>query len=99
VHQGLRLGPPAFWDTVHRLPGLSLSVGPECTGCGLCLGECYVDAISLTPERVRISDDCKGCGRCVALCPEGAITLHAAQEDQILSRLLADLDLRTNFRS
>ena len=99
VRQGLRLGPPAFWDTVHRLPGLSLSVGPECTGCGLCLGECYVDAISLTPDRVRISDECKGCGRCVALCPEGAITLHAGPEEEMLARLLGQLDRRTDFRS
>jgi Fe-S-cluster-containing hydrogenase component 2 len=63
------------------------------------LGECYVDAISLTPDRVRISDDCKGCGRCVALCPEGAITLHAGPEEEMLARLLGQLDRRTDFRS
>lgn len=99
VRQGLRLGPPAFWDTVQRLPGLSLSVGPECTGCGLCLGECCVDAISLTRNRAHIGEDCKGCGRCAAVCPEGAITLHAAPEEQILSQLLAQLARRTDFRS
>lgn len=99
VRQGLRLGPPVFWDTVQRLPGLTVTVGPACTGCGLCLGECYVDAISLTPNRAHISDACKGCGRCAALCPEGAITLHADPENQILIQLLATLDPRTDFRS
>ena len=99
VRQGLRLGPPAFWNTVQRLPGLTLSVGPACTGCGLCLGECYVDAISLTPNRAHIGGNCKGCGRCAAICPEGAITLHAAPEDQILAQLLATLAPRTDFRS
>jgi UDP-glucose 4-epimerase len=99
VRQGLRLGPPAFWRTVQRLPGLTVTVGPACTGCGLCLGECYVDAISLTPDRAHIGDACKGCGRCAAVCPEGAITLHAAPENQILSELLATLAPRTDFRS
>jgi hypothetical protein len=32
VRQGLRLGPPTFWDTVVRLPGLTVAVG--CATCG-----------------------------------------------------------------
>ncbi len=86
VRHGLRLGPPAFWNTVVRLPGLALTVGPECTRCGLCLDVCYVGALSLDGSgskdpsagrgAVQISEQCKGCGRCVAACPEGAIRLH-----------------------
>lgn len=96
VRQGLRLGPPVFWDTVVRLPGLSMTVGPACVGCGRCMDVCYVQAISLTNGRVHIGEQCKGCGRCVAACPAGAISLNLADDVDILGHLLARIEQRAD---
>lgn len=97
VRHGLRLGPPAFWETVVRLPGLSLSVGEACAGCGLCREACPVGAISLRDGRANIGEACKGCGQCAALCPSGAITLHVEDEAAVLARLLARIEQRTHI--
>lgn len=59
----------------------------KCVLCGLCVGECWEDAIvhttdydlttkpvSVTREIVEIDKRlCIGCGVCVDACPEGAI--------------------------
>jgi ferredoxin len=97
VRQGLRLGPPAFWGTVVRLPGLSVTVGPACTGCEICLDVCHVAAITLEGGLARIGDACKGCGRCAAVCPAGAISLHVAEEVDVLGQLLARIEQRTDI--
>jgi len=97
VRQGLRLGPPTFWDTVVRLPGLTVAIGPECVGCGACVDVCYVRAISLDDGRAHISEQCKGCGRCVAVCPNGAITLRVAEDVDILACLLARIERCTDI--
>jgi len=97
VRDGLRLGPQAFWDTVLRLPGLTVTVGPECVGCGTCIGVCHVRAISLHGSRACIGDLCKGCGRCAAICPEEAITLRVADDVDVLNRLLTQIEQRTDI--
>ena len=99
VRQGLRLGPPAFWDTVVRLPGLTVSVGQECMGCGTCVDVCHVGAISLVDGQARILDRCKGCGLCVSACPSGAITLRAAEDVDMLNRLLARVERYTKVQA
>jgi UDP-glucose 4-epimerase len=75
IRSSLRYGPPAFWDTVERLPGLSVQVEEGCIGCGTCLDLCHVQAIELLNGEAHIGDRCKGCGRCVEACPEGAIRM------------------------
>ena len=46
----------------------------ECVGCGVCLSECPVEAISMTDGKAHIdSSQCIGCGRCFEVCPQGAI--------------------------
>jgi ferredoxin len=95
VREGLRLGPPAFWDTVLRLPGLTVSVGPGCVGCGTCVGVCHVSAISLDGGRAHIGERCKGCGRCAAVCPNGAITLRLADDVDVLDCLRTWIEQRT----
>lgn len=97
VRKSLRQGPPAFQETVIRLPGLHIEVGPECTGCGLCAEACAAGAISVDQGTARIGSACKGCGTCAALCPTGAIRLHIDDEGQMLDRLLARIEQRTNI--
>jgi UDP-glucose 4-epimerase len=97
TRQGLRLGPPAFWQTVVRLPGLVVSVGPECTGCGLCLDTCHVQAVTLIDGQARIGEGCKGCGRCASVCPAGAITLSLTDEAAALGQLRARIQHRTDI--
>jgi UDP-glucose 4-epimerase len=97
VRQGLRLGPPAFWDTVVRLPGLTVTVGLECTGCGLCTDVCPTGVISLDGGAAQISASCKGCGRCAMVCPAEAITLRVAENVDVLERLMVRIGRRTDI--
>jgi len=97
VRHGLRLGPPAFWDTVVRLPGLAVTVGLECTGCGLCLDVCHIGAVSLAGGLAQVGEACKGCGRCAAACPVGAIRLHVDEGVDVLARLLDRIEQRTDI--
>ncbi len=47
-----------------------------CTGCGKCIDECPMDAISIDAEGHYCIDPelCTDCGSCADICPEGAIT-------------------------
>ncbi len=92
VRHGLRLGPPAFWGTVVRLPGLGVVVGDACLGCGACVQVCPVRAIVLEG-----GEQCKGCGRCAAACPNGAITLRVDEDVDVLGSLLARIERRTEI--
>ncbi|NLE43342.1 MAG: 4Fe-4S binding protein [Chloroflexi bacterium] len=94
VRQGLRIGPPSFGDQVVRLPGLTVEVGPECTGCGLCVEMCYVKAIGFQDGQVTINGDCKGCGRCATVCPTGAIRLRVNSELNTMEHLMARIGQR-----
>jgi UDP-glucose 4-epimerase len=98
VRQGLRLGPPAFWKTVTRLPGLTLEVGEACVSCGACADVCYVHAVALDNGRASIDlEQCKGCGRCVAVCPTRAISLRMDDSVDTLGQILARIELRTDI--
>ena len=48
--------------------------GDRCTGCGICVDECCVDAISLDDGTASIDDDaCIRCGVCHGACPTEAV--------------------------
>jgi len=48
----------------------------KCTGCGLCVEACPLEAISLSDDKAIIDEDaCTECGLCVDECPNDAITL------------------------
>jgi len=45
-----------------------------CVGCGVCVEECPVEAISMVEETACIDDEkCIRCGRCHDACPEEAV--------------------------
>ncbi len=48
----------------------------NCTGCGVCVDECPVEAIKIENDVAVVdADTCTDCGQCVDVCPSEAITL------------------------
>jgi len=47
----------------------------KCTGCGICVDVCPVEAIKIENDKAVISDDCTECGACENECPNNAISL------------------------
>ncbi len=47
----------------------------KCNGCGLCLGVCACNALSLVGDVVTVveTEECHWCLQCEAVCPTGAI--------------------------
>ena len=65
---------------VTGMPGVEVTIGEGCTGCGTCLDSCFLDAISLREGRAEIDQGlCRGCGRCSEVCPHGAIDLYVRE--------------------
>lgn len=49
-------------------------IDDNCVGCGLCVGSCPVEAISLIENKAVINKEiCIECGSCIDLCPSKAI--------------------------
>jgi Pyruvate/2-oxoacid:ferredoxin oxidoreductase delta subunit len=47
----------------------------KCTGCGMCLDTCPVEAISMVGGKATIdADTCLSCSACALICPEQAIS-------------------------
>ena len=98
----LRQGPERYWDLYnHRLPGLEIVVGANCTLCGDCIPACYGGEriIRLGAERAEISDRCIGCGRCVSACPEGAIAIELQPDPEWQAALFKKIAKRVQFGS
>jgi len=50
--------------------------GEKCTGCGLCVDVCPVEAISLENDKAKIdAEKCVDCSQCVEECPNEAIRM------------------------
>ncbi len=56
----------------------------NCTGCGICLERCQMDAISIDNDGMAVIDHdrCIGCGLCVPTCPGEAILLTGKSEEK-----------------
>jgi Pyruvate/2-oxoacid:ferredoxin oxidoreductase delta subunit len=49
----------------------------SCTGCGLCLKRCPMDALKIKEKKVIVDyDRCIGCGLCVSTCPSETLKLE-----------------------
>ena len=45
-----------------------------CVGCGICVDDCPVDAISMEDEKAKINmEDCIRCSTCHSVCPQEAV--------------------------
>jgi len=70
-----RFGTMNAINTTNFLPEVEAG---RCTGCGLCMEACPVNAISLDDGTAVVDNDvCLGCGVCVRACHTGALTLKA----------------------
>ncbi len=77
--------PVDFWATNY-----SVAVDAEaCTGCGVCVERCQVDAIAVDDgEGIALVnlDRCIGCGNCVVGCPKGALSLQRKEKETVPPR-------------
>jgi ferredoxin len=98
VRRGVRLGIDSGASlTMHRLPGLSLSVNERCDGCGACMAACFAGAIRVSRGTISIDQDlCKGCGRCMDACPKDAITMTLDSATDPVGRLVTLYGKRSN---
>lgn len=57
---------------------LSVIDAAACTGCGICVERCPVDAIAMNDDGVAVREEkyCIGCGVCARFCPADAISLQ-----------------------
>ena len=56
-----------------------LQIKETCTGCGMCVKTCPVQALSVNDKRKAVvSDACTLCSICVDSCPFGALAVHHA---------------------
>jgi ferredoxin len=47
----------------------------KCTGCGVCVDVCPVNAIAIKDKKAVINDACIDCGACIGQCPVEALSL------------------------
>lgn len=66
----------------------------KCTGCGICLKRCPMDAYTLDKERKKVELDlnrCIGCGLCVTKCPSHAAILRKKEQTTVPPKNVAQL--------
>jgi Na+-translocating ferredoxin:NAD+ oxidoreductase RNF subunit RnfB len=69
-----RMGLTALVNSTNYLSRINEDI---CTGCGICITKCPVDAIKLNNnDKAEVNEQyCIGCGVCAHFCPEHAISL------------------------
>ncbi|MGA3113898.1 MAG: electron transfer flavoprotein subunit alpha [Syntrophobacteraceae bacterium] len=60
-------------------------ISDKCIACQICIGECPVGAIELSPEGVALIDPevCVGCGKCFDSCPVSAVKYQKKKRAKI----------------
>jgi NAD-dependent dihydropyrimidine dehydrogenase PreA subunit len=82
-----------FLESVRQLQLLGIQASnyivevneETCSGCGLCVERCPVDALRLVDEVSTLTSpsSCMGCGVCVYKCPTEAMGLIHREEEQV----------------
>ncbi|MCD8222450.1 MAG: EFR1 family ferrodoxin [Clostridiales bacterium] len=72
--------PGKYREQPAKNVGFKIKVGGSCSGCGLCIRECPVQAISRTDPRITDEERCISCMRCVFVCPKKARGLGPLME-------------------
>ena len=73
----------------------------KCTGCGLCVSECPVNAISMKEGKGEIDmDKCIRCGKCHEVCPKEAVR-HDSEKipQEVEENLEKTKKLMENFKT
>lgn len=96
VRIGIRNQKRGFFENIHRLPGLTVSVTEKCVSCGTCEEICLAGAVELRSDGARIGENCKACGRCVTMCPQHAVTMAFDPEVDTVKLTLEKYQRRTN---
>ena len=55
------------------MPGVDISVGDSCIGCGKYPETCMFGGITLEGHIAVLNEECRACGRCAEVCPSQAI--------------------------
>lgn len=62
----------------------------DCSGCGICVEECPVDAILLVDEKAEINmEECIRCGVCHSVCSEEAVRHDSEKIPEMVSANVA----------
>ena len=79
-----------FLDPVHTTNFLPVADAAACTGCGLCIAACPVEAMTMVSandparpqkKKAKLDEDlCLGCGVCVRVCKSGSLKLKSRPE-------------------
>lgn len=74
--------------------------GDKCTGCGNCVSQCPVNAITLNPLMID-RDKCIGCGKCIGVCKDEAIMNpdNMEQKQLFLERLVEYAQAVTSYKN
>jgi Pyruvate/2-oxoacid:ferredoxin oxidoreductase delta subunit len=74
------------------IPKINSNFQPEikvsdCTGCGVCVKKCPVDAIRLEKGKAEVDvDACFGCGVCSRFCPSSAIEMIRREKTKFVPK-------------
>ncbi len=75
--------PVDFWATNYH----AVVDAGTCTGCGVCIERCQVNAMTLHDDTARVDlDRCIGCGNCIVGCPAGAMSLQRKKKETVPPR-------------
>jgi ferredoxin len=61
---------------MERMSDNAVTIGGECTGCGLCVDNCPMKNLSLINGKAAAHGNCTECYRCSNLCPARAIRIY-----------------------
>jgi ferredoxin len=92
--------PPEAAKSLVMLKGIDIVVdNNRCTGCGTCVAECFIDAITLENGIARHNTEtCKGCGRCATVCPGNAVSVLVRDMDAAVKDITGRIDSLIDYR-